>query len=481
MTSAVLLVAHGSPHASAREVARTWAAGVTEALGGRVELCWLDHDTPTPDDAPALLDGVGDVLLQPLILLPGQHSEDDVTALARQLAEQPGRVVRVAETVGAAADLVAAAARRAAVALTASGSRGVLLASSGTQRVAGRLEAARVAATVGELLRADGVADDVVLGFVGTGHPSVAEARRRLALLGHEHPVVLPWTLADGHIVGRLRPDVEGLTLLEPLGATSMPTLVAATVATALAAAAAPPLTLPSTGGHVALVGGGPGDPGLLTRRGADLLAVADVVVADRLAPAWSARPGVEVVDVGKASHGDSGTQAAINDLLVERALQGKRVVRLKGGDPFVLGRGGEELSACAAAGVAVEVVPGVTSALAAPALAGIPVTHRGSAAAFAVVSAHVAPGDPGDPHDWAALARFRGTLVLLMAAGRLPVIAARLLAEGAHPALPAAVVRDASLPSQAVQRATLATLAELTVEPPAVVLVGQTAGLDLG
>jgi uroporphyrin-III C-methyltransferase/precorrin-2 dehydrogenase/sirohydrochlorin ferrochelatase len=236
--------------------------------------------------------------------------------------------------------------------------------------------------------------------------------------------------------------------------------------------------------GEVVLVGGGPGDPELITVRGRRLVADADVVVVDRLAPRellGTLGEDVEVVDCGKSPHRHNLTQAEINEVLVDRARRGKRVVRLKGGDPFVFGRGGEEWLACVSAGVPVTVVPGITSALAAPAVAGIPVTHRGLAAEFTVVSGHRDPRAPGAAHagggpDYKALAG-ADTLVLLMAMDRLDPIVAELIAAGADPRTPAAAVRSATLPGQAVVRAALKDLPEAVREAglgaPAVVVIG--------
>lgn len=234
--------------------------------------------------------------------------------------------------------------------------------------------------------------------------------------------------------------------------------------------------------GRVALVGGGPGDPGLVTVRGRQLLAEADVVVVDKLAPRGllaSLPAEVEVIDAGKAPHAHNMTQDEINARLVAEARRGRRVVRLKGGDPFVFGRGGEELLACAAAGIPVEVVPGVTSAVAVPAAAGIPVTHRGTAQEFTVVSAHVEPGHPDSTVDWAALARLHGTLVLLMAVGRLPAITAELLARGRDPATPAAVIASGTTERQQVVSAPLSAIASAAegLRPPAVVVIGDVVG----
>ncbi len=235
----------------------------------------------------------------------------------------------------------------------------------------------------------------------------------------------------------------------------------------------------------VAIVGGGPGDPDLITVRGRRLLAAAVVVVADRLAPqALLSALGahVEVVDAAKLPRGRSMAQSAINEVLVDRALSGRFVVRLKGGDPFVFGRGYEELQACAAAGVPVTVVPGITSAIAVPGLAGIPLTHRGVAHEAVVVSGHLAPDDPASLVDWPGLARLRGTLVLLMAVDRLPEIVAVLLDHGRDGATPVAVVQDGSLPTERVLRTTLVDVPEVAVRegvrPPAIVVVGGVAAL---
>ena len=237
--------------------------------------------------------------------------------------------------------------------------------------------------------------------------------------------------------------------------------------------------------GSVALVGGGPGDPGLLTVRGRQLLAEADVVVADHLAPRdvlAELDPDVEVIDAGKMPGAHTLTQAQINEVLISRALAGQRVVRLKGGDPFVFGRGGEEALACARAGVPVTVVPGVTSAVAVPASAGIPVTHRGITQDFAVVSAHLDPSHPGATVDWAALAQGPGTLVLLMAVGRLEQISRELVKRGRDASTPVAVICDGTTPRQRVLTSTLGDVAEQAsregIRPPAVVVVGDVVRL---
>jgi len=233
----------------------------------------------------------------------------------------------------------------------------------------------------------------------------------------------------------------------------------------------------------VALVGAGPGDPGLLTRRGAELLASADVVVYDRLAaPALLdlAPASAERVYVGKAPGAVAMTQDEINALLVKEGLAGRAVVRLKGGDPFVFGRGGEEAEALGAAGVPFEVVPGISSAIAAPAYAGIPVTHRGTSTHFTVVTGHEDPAKGESEVDWGALARTGGTLVVLMGAGRADEIARLLIDGGRSPDTPVAIVRNGTRPDQQTARATLATIGTVQVKPPSVIVIGEVAAIDL-
>jgi sirohydrochlorin cobaltochelatase len=243
------------------------------------------------------------------------------------------------------------------------------------------------------------------------------------------------------------------------------------------------PVAFPA--GGVALVGAGPGPAGLITVRGAELLAAAQVVVADRLVPRAlldGLPPGVVLVDAGKVPHGRSTPQPDINATLIEHARAGRRVVRLKGGDPYVFGRGFEEVLALRAAGIEPEVVPGVSSAIAGPALGGVPVTHRGLTHEFAVVSGHLPPGHPESLTDWAALARLRGTLVLLMAVENAPKIAATLLEHGRPDDTPVTVVQSAGTDQQRVLTGRLAELADLIttadVHPPAVIAVGPTAAL---
>ncbi|MBB4661121.1 uroporphyrinogen-III C-methyltransferase [Conexibacter arvalis] len=237
--------------------------------------------------------------------------------------------------------------------------------------------------------------------------------------------------------------------------------------------------------GRVYLVGAGPGDPGLLTARALELIAAADTILYDRLIPATAlagARPEAELVYVGKEGRGPSMPQEQIDRLLVEHGAAGKRVVRLKGGDPFVFGRGGEEALVLREAGIPFEVVPGVTSGVAAPAYGGIPVTHRDRASAVALVTGHEDPAKPESAIDWPALAAFPGTLVFYMGVKQLPRIAERLIAGGRAPDEPAAVVERGTLPGQRTVVATLATLAERAeaerIRPPSITLVGPVAAL---
>jgi uroporphyrinogen III methyltransferase/synthase len=233
----------------------------------------------------------------------------------------------------------------------------------------------------------------------------------------------------------------------------------------------------------VYLVGAGPGDPGLLTLRGAELLGRADVVVYDRLAaPALLALapPGAELVNAGKAPGHVDLTQEQINVVLVERGATGATVVRLKGGDPFVFGRGGEEAEVLAAAGIPFEVVPGITSAIGAPAYAGIPVTHRGVSTHFTVVTGHEDPGKDRTSIDWEALARTGGTLVLLMGARRVGEIAQRLVAGGRDASTPVAAVRYGTRPDQHTVRTTLGEVGAAGITAPSAIVIGEVAALDL-
>ncbi|MFJ4769763.1 uroporphyrinogen-III C-methyltransferase [Streptomyces uncialis] len=231
----------------------------------------------------------------------------------------------------------------------------------------------------------------------------------------------------------------------------------------------------------VALVGGGPGDPDLITVRGRRLLAEADVVIADRLGPRdllAELPPHVEVIDAAKIPYGRFMAQEAINQALIDHARAGRTVVRLKGGDPFVFGRGMEEAEALVEAGIPYTVVPGISSSISVPGAAGIPVTHRGVAHEFTVVSGHVAPDDERSLVDWAALAALRGTLVVLMGVDKIGRIARTLIAHGRAADTPVALVQEGTTAAQRRVDATLATVAETVVRegvrPPAVIVIGE-------
>ncbi|MFD5659880.1 uroporphyrinogen-III C-methyltransferase [Streptomyces hirsutus] len=237
----------------------------------------------------------------------------------------------------------------------------------------------------------------------------------------------------------------------------------------------------------VALVGGGPGDPDLITVRGRRLLAEADVVIADRLGPRdllAELPPHVEVIDAAKIPYGRFMAQEAINHALIEHARQGKAVVRLKGGDPYVFGRGMEELHALAEAGIACTVVPGISSSISVPGAAGIPVTHRGMAHEFTVVSGHVAPDDERSLVDWPSLAKLTGTLVVLMGVDKIGRIAETLVAHGRSPETPVALVQEGTTAAQRRVDATLATVGETVraegVKPPAVIVIGEVVNVGL-
>jgi uroporphyrin-III C-methyltransferase len=236
-----------------------------------------------------------------------------------------------------------------------------------------------------------------------------------------------------------------------------------------------------STNGIVYIVGGGPGDPGLITVKGLDCLRRADVVLYDRLVAQellTEASAQAELIDVGKEPRRHRRSQAEINTLLIEKARAGKMVVRLKGGDPFVFGRGGEECQALAEAGVRYEIVPGVSSAVAVPAYAGIPVTQRGVTTAFTVVAGHTGGSD--STIDWEAVSRI-GTIVFLMGVEHLPEIVPQLIAHGRAADTPVALIQEGTTPNQLVVTGTLADIVEKTrqLRPPAVLIVGEVVRLQ--
>jgi uroporphyrin-III C-methyltransferase / precorrin-2 dehydrogenase / sirohydrochlorin ferrochelatase len=247
-------------------------------------------------------------------------------------------------------------------------------------------------------------------------------------------------------------------------------------------------LSAPRGRGHrgtAAIIGGGPGDPGLITVRGRQLLAEADVVLADRLAPRSlldELSADVQIIDASKIPYGRAMTQEDINAALISHARAGRFVARLKGGDPFVFGRGAEEVLACLRAGVPVTVVPGVTSAVGVPTGAWVPVTHRGVAQDFHVVSVHVPPGHERSAVDWQMLGSSRGTLVLLMSLRRIGAVVAELIRYGRSPGTPVSVIANGTLPTQRTINSTLEQVerqvAEEGIRPPAVIVVGDVVGV---
>ena len=329
--------------------------------------------------------------------------------------------------------------------------------------------------------------DGVWLAMACTNDPGVnelvvseAERRQIWCLRADDATAATAWMPA----IGRTGPAIVAVHAdRDPRRAVALRDAAVAAVDEALRTGQAPAGRPGPTSGRVVLVGGGPGDPGLLTRRGWQRLAEADVVVVDRLAPLAvldGLRDDVMIVDVSKVPRGAFTSQERINAVLVEHALAGRIVVRLKGGDPFVLGRGMEEVDACVAAGIEVEVVPGVTSAVAVPGLAGIPVTHRGVSQGFSVVSGHVPPGDPRGSVEWGALARSGTTLVCLMAVDNMALIAADLIANGMDATTPVACIQDGAMPGQRVVRTSLERVVTEGpgVQSPAVIVIGAVAAL---
>ena len=337
-----------------------------------------------------------------------------------------------------------------------------------------------------DALRARGAAGEVASGFLDDD-PGVAEA---YGALTRTAVLVIPFLIGGGEHTLDLAPGAgllpaapERTVIVDrPVGAAPEIVDLIVDLGRRHAPASAPLRRRPSSrrgsAGAVHLVGAGPGDPGLITVRGLERLRRADVVVHDRLAGPellGEARPGAELVDVGKGAGHAALAQEEINRLLVARARRGLDVVRLKGGDSFVFGRGSEEVAACRAARIRCEVIPGISSALAGPAAAGIPVTARGVARAFAVVTARHAGGET-DPAPFVGI----DTLVLLMGRAGLARFAEGMIAAGRHPDTPAACVQSATTPAQRVTVATLATIAAAAerdgLESPVVTVIGEVA-----
>ncbi|WMX47929.1 uroporphyrinogen-III C-methyltransferase [Streptomyces roseicoloratus] len=369
-------------------------------------------------------------------------------------------------------------AQRRLPALIAAGARVTLISPSATPSVDAMAEAGEI--TWIKRRYEEGDLADAWYALVATTDPAAnaaisaeAERTRTWCVRSDDAESATAWTPATGHSEGV---TVAVLTGHDPRRSAAVRDAVVEGLRDGSLAAPARRARTP----FVALVGGGPGDPDLITVRGRRLLAEADVVIADRLGPRdllSELPPHVEVIDAAKIPYGRFMAQEAINNALIEHAKQGKSVVRLKGGDPFVFGRGMEEAQALAAEGIACTVVPGISSSISVPGAAGIPVTHRGVAHEFTVVSGHVAPDDPRSLVDWASLAKLTGTLVILMGVDKIGKIAEALIAHGKSPDTPLALVQEGTTATQRRVDATLATVAETVtaeeVRPPAVIVIG--------
>ncbi|GAB2795138.1 uroporphyrinogen-III C-methyltransferase [Streptomyces daliensis] len=374
-------------------------------------------------------------------------------------------------------------AQRRLPALLAAGADVTLVAPAATPSVEAMAEAGELAWE--RRAYAEGDLADAWYALVATDDPATnaavsaeAEARRVWCVRSDDAEAATAWTPATGRSEGV---TVAVLTGRDPRRSAAVRDAVVEGLRDGTLAA---PHRRARTAG-VALVGGGPGDPDLITVRGRRLLADADVVVADRLGPRDlldELPPHVEVIDAAKIPYGRAMAQEAINNALIEHAKAGKSVVRLKGGDPFVFGRGMEEAQQLADEGIPVTVVPGISSAISVPGAVGIPVTHRGVAHEFTVVSGHVAPDDPRSLVDWEALAKLRGTLVLLMAVERVGAIADTLMRHGRAADTPVAIVQEGTMATERRVDATLATVRERAeaeaVRPPAVIVIGDVVAV---
>ncbi|MEU8527122.1 MULTISPECIES: uroporphyrinogen-III C-methyltransferase [Streptomyces] len=369
-------------------------------------------------------------------------------------------------------------AQRRLPALVAAGADVTLISPSATPSVEAMAEAGEISWT--KRRYQDGDLADTWYVLVATGDPvanaavsAEAERTRTWCVRSDDAEAATAWTPATGHSEGV---TVAVLTGRDPRRSAAVRDAIVEGLRDGSISAPQHRTRAP----FVALVGGGPGDPDLITVRGRRLLAEADVVIADRLGPRdllSELPPHVEVIDAAKIPYGRFMAQEAINNALIEHAKAGKAVVRLKGGDPFVFGRGMEEAQALAAEGIACTVVPGISSSISVPGAAGIPVTHRGVAHEFTVVSGHVAPDDPRSLVDWASLAKLTGTLVILMGVDKIGKIAEALIAHGKAPETPLALVQEGTTATQRRVDATLATVAETVkaedVRPPAVIVIG--------
>ncbi|MEV4719354.1 uroporphyrinogen-III C-methyltransferase [Micromonospora noduli] len=535
----LVIVGHGTRSAAGVE---QFAALVERVRGrgdiGDVEGGFIELSRPPLTDAVGALVARGHraLVALPLVLTGAGHGKGDIpAAMAREQQRHSGLSYRYGRPLGPHPLLHEALEQRIDAALAGTDRAGtwVALVGRGSTDPDANAEVAKVARLLWEGRGYAGVEP----GFISLASPSVPAVLERLRRLGARRIVVAPYFLFAGVLPDRIvaqsaefaaaHPDLD-VRVAEVIGdCDALADLVLERYAEALGGdirmncdTCAYRVLMPGFAdkvgrpqrphdhpddpvghhhhhghdhhdhahhdrGSVAVVGGGPGPDDLITVRGKALLDAADVVVVDRLAPQGllaGLRPDVLVVDAAKVPRGPSVAQEAINEALVSHARAGRRVVRLKGGDPYVFGRGYEEVQACASAGVPVTVVPGVSSALAAPALAGVPVTHRGVAHDVTVVSGHLPPGHPDSLVDWAALARARGTVVLLMAVDTIAKIATVLIEHGRAPETPVLAVQDAGLPAQRSVPARLdeigAVAAREGVGPPAVFVLGPVVAL---
>ena len=429
------------------------------------------------------------VLVLPLFTSAGYYTEQVLPAALARSRRYRQVQLRQAPPIGvhpAIATLVAARLRTVAAAERLNlAETSVLLAGHGTPRnPKSRLATFRLA----ETLMSRGDADEVVCGFLDD-EPSIETA---IAGVGNGDVLVIPFLIGGGsHALEDLprrlgNPRDRRIVLDVPVGAyEGLGELLLGIVRTEMPAAGERATIAP---GSVALVGAGPGDPGLITVRGLALLRGADVVLHDRLsAPELlnEVRGEALVVDVGKLPGGDGTSQERINALIVEHALAGRSVIRLKGGDPFVFGRGSEEMDACALYGIPCTVVPGISSAIAVPAAAGIPVTARGESRSFAVITAHGEGGERPDAIRKLAQNSEIETLVLLMGRSALRELAGEMIAAGRDPDTPAACVQNGTTPKQRVTAATLGTIADAAdrdgLVAPIVIVIGAVAARAVG
>lgn len=492
---ALVLAAHGSRREPG---ANAGVRRLAEAVRGRRlfdEVAVAFHQGEPGFDA--VLDELraDEVTVVPVMTSAGYYSEVVLPAGLERNRRRAEVRLRQTPPVGTHAGLPALVARRVSELLReyalARSESSLLLVGHGTRR---HPTSRDTTLALADVLRRRRVAGEVLAGFMDDDPPAAAA----LGAAALPAVIVVPFLIGGGahaleDIPLALRSGAQGRRVIYDEAVGSLPGIVDLIVDLARRHPPPPPTFRPRgpritarPSGAVSLVGGGPGDPGLITARGLDLLKRADVVVHDRLIGPellQEARPGAELVDVGKGTGHAALSQEAINQLLVERAQRGLQVVRLKGGDPFVFGRGSEELAACRGAGIEVTVVPGVSSAIAGPAAAGIPVTARGVARSFAVVTAQHAGPDDEAP----AMAALAGvdTIVVLMGRAAIGTFTAGLIAAGRSPDTPAACIQSATTADQRAVLATLGTIAEAAeregLEAPVVTVIGLVAGMASG